>query len=673
MTATEFVEELPAWRDGGLNSVLESVETTEAVERLRPVPQFLKPSLLYDRETQQKALYESYRRCCQRSSELILVTGVSGTGKTALVHTLRDVVGDDGGFFIEGKFDQLERVDQYYPVVGALSEFVNLVLDRPVAELQEIQERLVACRETELLLLDLIPALRLLRRDDDSDSEASSSSFRRHKPTAQAKGAGAQQRLLFAVRQFFLAVCAPHRPLVVFLDDLQWAEPASLDLIAALVNEPIPGLCLIGACRGNEVPLDHHLSVVLREMEAVSVTITQIQLGNLDQDGLTLMISGVLSLSLEMSRSLADVVMRQTSGNVFFVLQFLQSLSEEGVLCWNDDRWSWDPADKLSIDLSSSEHGRDAVGLIARKIQRLDKNVQDVLMVAACLGAEFDEYLLHEIVTFDVVQPLSVAEDMGLVTRPDANGTWRFVHDQIQQSAYSLIPEYEREQVHLQIGRKLWTSLSPDDLNLNAFLVVNQLRLGAKLVDDCDERIRLALFLLRAGELATASSAFLSAADYLHLGISLLDKRTRWRDHYELTLNLYNAAAEIEYCNGNFITMDGIIDEILLNARAKCDKGRALVASIYSLGSRNELQKAIDLGLKVLESLGERFPPRPSLVSVVFEMVKTKRMLRRFSNEKILNLHLLRAPQKQAAMRIMNLMFAYCLNGRPMFAPLSKF
>jgi histidine kinase len=376
-------------------------------------------------------------------------------------------------------------------------------------------------------------------------------------------------------------------------------------------------------------------------------------------------VANILDLSMEESEPLAELVCRQTCGNVFFVIQFLRSLSEEGLLYQDSERerWTWEPEDKILGKLECS----NVIRLLAQKIQGLPRDVLDVLMVASCLGADFDEYLLHEVVTSDVPYGIAIAEEKGLIER--SCGGWRFVHDQIQQSAYSLIPEHERGEVHLQIGRKLWNSLDTVELGLNTFLVVNQLRHGAHLMTFQDERDRMAVLLLRAGEKATTSSAFQNAASHLNLGISMLGSR-HWRDQYHLSLDLYNATAEVEYCNANFDRIDELIDEVLNNARCADDKTRALTTSIYSLGSRNELQKALDLGFKVLSDLGEPFPAKGRTLTIIFEFIRTKRMLRKLSDDDILNLPKMCDVKKIAAMRIMNLMFAYTLNGRPMFAPL---
>jgi len=608
---------------------------------------------LYDREREGQALESAYRRSTagNRPLELVLVTGPSGTGKTALAQTLRPLVEKSGGYFLSGKFDQLERNENYYPIVQAFTGFVHVLLERDEETIEAMKKILTPLTETQRMVTDMIPSLEQIVGSKSSKPDT--------------KGAESNKRLVFAFRQFVKAICSPECPLVLFLDDLQWAEPASLDLLSALVNDTeIQGLMVLGACRGNEVSIDDHLSVTLREMEAHQVAITSIAVKNLELDAINTMISGILHLSKDECEPLAELVCRQTGGNIFFVIQFLRSLSEEGLLYQDakQSKWNWKTEEEILNKLDCET----AVKLVADKIQRLPRDVLDVLMVASCFGAEFDEYLLHEVVTSDVSRGIEIAEEKGLIERSYAG--WRFMHDQIQQSAYSLIPEHERAQVHLQIGRKLWSALASDELGLNTSLVVNQLRHGAHLIEDQEERDRMAVLLLRAGEMATASSAFFTAASHLNLGISMLNKRY-WRDQYHLSLDLYNAAAEVEYCNANFDRMEELVNEVLENARNINDKTRALTTSIYSLGSRNELQKAIDLGLQVLGDLDERIPTKGRTITIILEFMKTRRMLRKLSDDDILNLPRMHDEKKVAATRIMTLLFLYTLTGRPMLAP----
>jgi predicted ATPase len=683
------------------------------------------PIKLYGRDGELLELVQGFRRCIgdagsaggsvtsivssggAPAKELLLVTGHSGSGKTSLVEAaLRPTVAERGGWFVSGKFDLLERTEQYYPIVQALTEFAQVVAQVP-ARLHEVQAALEPYKETTRLLIDLIPSLTELLPEDGSVTadgaeslissrgsvrsrrlymqqhlhQSNPSSLDPSQPqtkvqtappaAASTPGAATRERLKFAVRQFLEAVCGRSSPIVLFLDDLQWAEPASLDLLGYLFNRRIPGLVLVGACRDNELSSFAHLSVLLRELETNHVVITQVAVHDLGVTALSYMICDVLKVDYTKAKILGAIVLDQTGGNMFFVVQFLRTLVRESLLYrTHDGTWAFESEARIRSVLGPGRN--NVMHLVGLNIQKQDKTVQDVLMVASCLGAEFSEQLLKEAVSCDLEHPLRIAEAEGFLMKRSGSqeSTWRFVHDQIQQTAYALIHPDEREEVHLQIGRKLWRALTEDDLDEHANVVVKQLRLGARLIVNEDEREQMAVLLLRTGELASRSAAHLTAQEYVGLAMSMLGRR-HWRDQYQLSLRLYNSAAEIEYCIGNFDRVDQLTDEILDNARSNKDRIRAQTNRMYSLGSRNQLQEAIDVGLYALnEFFGIKFPSKPSVFSMIPELIKTKRILRRFSDDDILALPTMEDPMMLAAMRIMVLLFNYTLNGRPMLAPL---
>jgi predicted ATPase len=356
-------------------------------------------------------------------------------------------------------------------------------------------------------------------------------------------------------------------------DDLQWADTASLNLISALVNSESNsygccsgnnGLMIVGACRGNEVALEHELSVTLRDMEEDGVCITDIGLSNLDMAAIHEMASTVLSIPSDRTTRLATFLYQQSGGNALFVRQLLIALGDDGYFeldpdtqqhAWEDDNLN----DQLGrVGDSGHYDGRgsrrldheSAVRLVTKRIrQQLSPRIQRVLMLASCLGAEFEEYTLEAVEQESVRRLLLAAEQRDLITRvvvADAH-KWRFVHDQIQQACYGLIPEECRERTHLDIGRALCQSLTQDELEFHLNTIIDQLRRGADLIQSQDDRNEVALLCLKAGEMATKASAFQTAADHLHLGIRLLGQRN-WRDQYYLSLDIYMAAAEVEYC-----------------------------------------------------------------------------------------------------------------------------
>lgn len=697
---------------------------------------FEQSNKLCDRERESEQLRHVFDRCCcscfdctseaaaaghsltatPYRGELALVTGPSGCGKTCLVESVfREALcrsresrppkaeGDDdcecnnrddddttdaGGVMISGKFDQLERREQYYAIVQALTEYA-LILSRESSPLQlrSVRKALVPHRETVRIVAELVPELQtLLDFDDCGSGDDANQQERPHEDTMPTVGAThqtrtatrsapeggtlARERLQLGLRHFFSAICSPDSPVVLFLDDLQWAEPASLDLLASLFTDRIPGLVLVGACRDNEVDPASYLCVILRELEARHVAITQVIVSNVHQPALVSALGESFGTGTEKASALARILYEHTAGNMFFVTQLVHYLVSEGVL-YKQKESILLTFDSEPLVLEAIRAATDVVSLLANVIRKQEREVQDTLMVAACLGAEFSELALRTAVAFDVEDSLQVAQKTALLKRSSHDRqTWRFVHDRIQESAYSLIPLHEREQIHLEIGRKLWSSMSERDLDVHAHVVVKQLRLGVRLMTDPAERELLSALLLRAGEMAAKASAHVTAQEYVSLGIKLLEKR-HWRDQYSLSLALYNAAAEIEYCLANFERMDALVALIMENARATKDKIRAQTARIYSLGSRNQLEVAIDVGLDTLKSfLGETIPSRPTAGSIVVELWKTRRLLRQHTDASLMSLPAMDDFNTLSSIRIMCLLLMYGVYGRPKLTPI---
>jgi predicted ATPase len=706
---------------------------------------------LCDRERESEQLRSVFDRCCcslaldSSSSdaakwlpstpyrgELALVTGPSGCGKTCLVEKVfREALRrrrenrslkapeagvsatggepDDGkcdsgcsssscdddddddlnlrGLMISGKFDQLERREQYYAIVQALTEYA-LILSRESSpsQLRSVRSALAPHTETVRIVAELVPELQTLLDFDDDESEVNanqqdsnddtdranriSSQISRSTNRAPEGGTLARERLQLGLCRFFSSICSPQNPIVLFLDDLQWAEPASLDLLASLFIDRIPGLVLVGACRDNEVDPASYLCVILRELEARHVVITQVIVSNVKQPALVSALGDSFGVGTDKASVAARILFEHTAGNMFFVTQLVRYLVNEGILYKGKDSPLWTFESELRIR-EAIRAATDEVSLLAIVIRKQEREVQDTLMVASCLGAEFSELALRTAVAFDVEESLQVAQRMSLLKRSSHDRQmWRFVHDRIQESAYSLIPPHEREQVHLRIGRKLWSSLSASELDVYTHVVVKQLRLGVRLINDPAERELLSILLLRAGELAAKSSAHVTAQEYVSLGIELLETR-HWRDQYSLSLALYNAAAEIEYCLANFERMDGLVEVIMENTRGTKDKIRARTAQIYSLGSRNMLNEAIEVGLETLNNfVGEVIPSRPSAYSIIVELRKTRHLLRQHSDASLMSLPAMDDFQTLSSIRIMCLLLMYAVLGRPTLTPI---
>mmetsp|Transcript_21188 Transcript_21188/g.29964 ORF Transcript_21188/g.29964 Transcript_21188/m.29964 type:complete len:712 (+) Transcript_21188:623-2758(+) len=354
-------------------------------------------------------------------------------------------------------------------------------------------------------------------------------------------------------------------------------------------------------------------------------------------------------------KTISVAVYRKTKGNILFVAQSLEAL------CWSkiirrtvEDSWEWHQTDLDSWVKDSF----DIVQLLENKIQRLPPATQNVLSAAACLGAEFDARVLSEAVPFlDISNALDQSIEDGLVVEQShVEGLYKFAHDKVQQAAYALIPEDKKGELHLSIGRRLMPTKLKEGTDRHIFLIVDQMSRGIGALEDQNEKDGLASLCLQAGRKAARFSDFKGAAYYFELGISLLNKR-HWRDQFYLSLDLYNAAAEASYCYGNFKESDKCIDAVLSNTRFLKDKIQAYATKMYALvGARHKMQEAVDLGIYVLGELGEKIPSEASKTNIVYEILKTKWMLRGQSSEVLSQLSTACDSNKISAMRILMLL-----------------
>lgn len=705
------------------------------------------------RRTSRHSSYSFRNSSCSfrmRSKEFVIVSGLSGTGKTILVEeTLKGPVIERGGYFLCGKLDQLNKANSspqrpYAPFVMAFSNLVDSVITN--ADVTE-EIRKVVCSEMSNrdidLILDTFPSLaRILRPDalsNGNDGVASKNKM---------NGAENQTQLARVVRIFFKTICNPKtRPIVLLIDDLQWADQGTLVLLKALLSETEEdrvetnnGLLLVGTCRHNEVTVDDELAQLLRTLEDEEfVTICQIEVSNLSRPVCGELFARVLGIppdnyTPELASSLdplVDIAYEQTEGNPFFLLQFIRSLHDEGYLqvqtqqaptqkqaretpssspkfLMDDDtydmselsfntsgqlkglqkaveegpkqqphNWLWSAEDIINSSIHDSESVKqDAVPILTHQIKRLPPQVQETIMVASCLGSEFEKQVLQmamptrdEKSTYSpeiLSMSLSLLIEKDFVRISARPGYYTFSHDKIQQAAIALINDNERALFCTNIGRRVLEHAGKSKSEL-IFLIVNFFSHGVSegIITDSPELMTVATLAMEAGETAASMSDFVTAATYLNLGISCLQSNYVgirdgwWKHEYDFSLAIYNAAAEVEYCVANFERMETLIKEILFNARGFHDKMRAYSTMIVSLGSRERLLEAIAQGFSLLEVVGERFHRKDLKIFLLIDLIKTKRMLKNFDAD-LDRMPEMKDKDKLAAMEILNLIFPYC-------------
>jgi PAS domain S-box-containing protein len=556
------------------------------------------PEKLYGRASETEALLASFDRVVASGTpELVLISGYSGIGKSSVVNELHKVLVSPRGLFASGKFDQYKRDIPYATLAQAFASLVRPLLSKSEAELRVWHDAFrQALGPNGLLIVDLVPELELIIGEQP--------------PVPVLPPQDAQRRFQLVFRRFVSVFARPEHPLALFLDDLQWLDAATLDVLEDMVTQPdLRHLMLIGAYRDNEVDSTHPL---LRKLEAIrkaGAAVQEIALAPLAREDLGRLIADYVHCEPERVTSLAQLVHEKTAGNPFFAIQFVSTLAEEGLLKFDhrEARWSWD------LDwIHAKGYTDNVVDLMVGKVGRLPIETQKALQQLACLGNGADFALLamvYENSEDEMHRELWEAVRAGLIRRSEHS--YSFLHDRVQEAGYSLIPEQLRAEAHLRIGRLLAAHTSREKREQAIFEIVNQLNRGATLITSQDEREQLAELNLIAGKRAKASTAYASALNYLTAGAALLVDDP-WERRHELIFSLELHQAECEFLTGQSEAAEKRL--ITLSSRAANTIELATVAclrlDLYT--TLDQSDRAVAVCLDYLRHLGIEWSPHPT-------------------------------------------------------------
>ncbi|HIK40043.1 serine/threonine-protein kinase PknK, partial [Thermoleptolyngbya sp. M55_K2018_002] len=614
-------------------------------------------------------------------SEVMLVAGYSGIGKSSLVQEIYKPITRHKGYFIAGKYDQFQRNIPYSALIQAFQELIQQLLTESQTQIDRWKALLSkALGRNGQVVIEVIPEVELIIGPQ---------------PEVPLLAPDATQNRFNLVFQNFIQVFTQaEHPLVMFLDDLQWADVASLKLIERLLTAPDSRyLFLVGAYRSNEVSRAHPLMLTLEQIRQAGVRVNQIDLAPLNADTVQQIVADTCCAEPQAIAPLASYVMQITEGNPFFLTEFLKSLYTEGLLNYDasSGNWQWDLSQIRDTGLPE-----DVVELMADKIQKLEPNTQRVLRLAACLGNQFDVPTLAiaadlpqsavatdlwQSVEEGLVMPLgegypfasleqngqelSGAEEWQSDPSRNRDLTFRFLHDRVQQAAYSLIPETERETIHYRIGRSLLTHSSAEQQEDRLFDIVNHLNTGAGLIAHAVERHELARLNLQAGTKAKESNAYDTALRYLRAGADLLDQQS-WLNQYELTLALHEEAAEAAYLKGDFDLVNQLADTILHHARADLDTVKAYQTQISAYSAQNNMDAALDIFVTAANRLGLKIPRHPSRLQVGLELMRTRFLvIGNRSSRDLEALPPMTDPVKEAIMRLVGSPIIAAANAAP--------
>lgn len=599
------------------------------------LPDLHLPQQLYGREPELALLMAAFERASQGAAELVLVVGPAGIGKTSLVNEIDKSVVRQKGYFISGKFEPFKKDSPYRALIQAFGRLMRSLLAESEARVHTWKAKLLEALGTNgQLVIDVIPEAAWLLGPQ---------------PALPAVGpAEARRRFDLTFEKFISVFTQPEHPLVLFLDDLQWADSDSLTVLENLLAAPrARHLLVLGAYRENEVSPPQLLPSV-EKIQRAGTTVTRIPMAALNAEVLNQLIADALRCTPDESRLLARLIGDRTENNPLFVKEFLKALRDADVLKLDPSgNWHWDLDGARRLPAADN-----VIALMAHKIGHLSPRTQGVLKLAACIGSQFDLELLalvYQKPVKEALADLAEALDKNLVFF--SAGTYYFFHDRIQEAIYSQISDEARAQTHYKIGTWIRRQTGPEALPERVFFIVDQLNAARPLLRESSEKSELTRLNLLAGQRAKATTAYASAVRYLTAGLELLPQGC-WQNDYDLTLALYLDRVECEFILGNYPEAEKLFDLAFRNMRTGLEqaKARHLQATLYHLVLKpgDMLQASVD----GLARLGINVPLKLTLPAAILEFLKVRVGLWRRSTADLAALPEMTDPRLQLAMAL---------------------
>jgi len=605
--------------------------------------QLVLPEKLYGRDAETDVLLTAFERVVKRGrTELVLVSGYAGIGKSSIVHELHRVLVPPRGLFAAGKFDQYKRDIPYATLAQAFQGLVRQLLSKNDEELALWRAELVAALGPNgQLMVHLIPELALVMGEQP--------------PLVRIEPQDASTRFYQVFRSLLAVFARPEHPLVLFIDDLQWLDAGTLELLERLVTD-CEGLhlLLIGAYRDNEVSAAHPLSSTLAAMRSAGGAVSQITLAPLEVGHVAQLAADALHTDQESVAELAALVSEKTGGNPFFVIQFISMLAEEGMLSFaaESSAWQWDIGRIFAMGITDN-----VAELMATKLARLPVETREALGQLACLGNVADLATLAWLrnASEEQVQvTLRGAVEAGLILR--GNRSITFIHDRVQEAAYALIPHAERAGAHLRIGRLLVARTPAAELEEKIFEIIHHFDRGAAALDSRAERDQIAELHLVAGKRAKTSSAYASAQAYFAAGRALLGQGS-WGRLYRLSFELELHWAECEIVGGELAGAEQRLAALAENALELADQAAVVCLTVLLCFTTGKNERAVEVALAFLARVGILWAPRPTEAEVRQEYLEMRRRLSLRPIESLIDLPPMSDPGCIATMAVLTELF----------------
>jgi len=588
------------------------------------------PEKLYGRDREVDSLLTAFERIVAGGRpELVLVSGYSGIGKSAVVNELHKPLVPPRGLFASGKFDQYKRDIPYATLAQAFQSLIRPLLSKNEEDLRKWRDALrEALDPNGLLIVELVPELKHIIGEQS--------------PVPELPPQEAQRRFQLVFRRFIGVFARPEHPLALFLDDLQWLDAATLDLLEDLLTRTdLQHLLLIGAYRDNEVHSTHPLMRKLEAIRQAGAVLQDIVLTPLTRDDLGQLLADSLRCEPAHAASLAQLIHQKTTGNPFFAIQFISTLADEGLLAFDygEGRWVWDLR-----RIHAKAFTDNVVELMVGKLNRLPAETQNALQQFACMGnsAEFEMLgMVFQGSVEEMHDHLWEAVRSGLIFRAD--DSYRFLHDRVQEAAYSLIPKEVRAEAHLRIGMLLAAHTPPSKREEAIFEIVNQLNRGSHLITSVEERERVADLNLMAGRRAKSSTAYESALKYLRTGSALLTEET-WHRNYPLVFWIEYLMAECELLTADKISAESRLSLLSKRANSRHDSCVATRLRLTLYTAMDRMDRAVDVFLDWLRHEGTAWSNHPSHDDVMREYERIWTLLGTRRIEELVDLPLITDP-----------------------------
>lgn len=616
-------------------------------------PDFRLPQKLYGRENEIAAILSAFDRAAAGKSELLMVSGFSGIGKSALVHEVHKPLTERHGNFIAGKFDQYQRDVPFHAWKQAFEQFCSLLLKEDESTLSQWRARIAtAVGGIGKAIIDIIPSIEMIIGIQPE--------------VPSLAGEQAMNRLNYVFGRFLGTVCRPEHPLVVFIDDWQWADPGSLSLLKSLMaGKELCHLLIIVAYRDNEVYPAHPLMQALDEIRKAGTEIDDIPLSGLRRHDVRALIGDALNHPPGLDR-ISGLVFEKTRGNAFFLVQLLEDLYEKSAIVFSPEhrQWTW-----REEEIESRKVADNVVDLMSEKIRNLPDESIRSLVHAACIGDRFElgtlaailrqpAHRVAEVVEAALREGILIPIGLGYrVARQESNQVeahYQFIHDRVRQAAYSLLDTETAEKTHYEIATCWLAGCAAEELEHRIFDIANQYNAGMRhLADPGQKRILLEIN-LRAGKRAKNATAHLTAMHYFRKALELRSEDC-WETDPRGSAELNLLAAEVAFLGKDYEAMEQWLDEYLGRVNAPLERVAALKIRLQAYVAQNRLSEAVDVALHALSFLSVKLPKAPNALQVMGGLLRTKMMLRGKKSEDLLSLPAMTDPVKLAVMDLLGL------------------